>query len=239
MEGLPVGLEFGLPLPGLDRSDQVIFTNAIITMGILLVFSILIVRGMSIKKPTRWQVILEYTIGWLYNTMEEVIGKGGGRYLPLIASLFLYVLIGNLIGLVPGFVSPTSNISHNLALALIVFFATPVVGIKQVGFKAFMKHRMGPVVALAPVFFILETVGEFARPVSLTIRLFGNIKGEDILIAVINKIAGMIYYVPITVVIIPLALITSFVQALIFALLPTIYFAGAAGWGEEEHGERV
>jgi F-type H+-transporting ATPase subunit a len=235
MEGLPSGLEFGIPIPGLDRSDQVIFTNALIVMALIFIASLIIIRGMSVKRPTRWQVILEYTINWLYKTMEDIIGRGGSRYLPLIASLFLYVLIGNLIGLVPGFVSPTSNISHNLALALIVFFATPVVGIKHVGFKAFIKHRMGPVVALAPVFFILETIGEFARPVSLTLRLFGNIKGEDILIAVINKIAGMIYYVPITVVIIPLALITSFVQALIFALLPTIYFAGAAGWGEEEH----
>ncbi|MGQ9706609.1 MAG: F0F1 ATP synthase subunit A [bacterium] len=235
MEGLPVGLEFGIPIPGLAEADRIIFTNALISMAVILIVSILIVRGMSIRKPTRSQVILEGTINWLYNVMEEVIGKGGSKYLPLIASLFLYVLIGNLIGLVPGFVSPTSNISHNLALALIVFFATPVIGIRHVGLKRFIKHRMGPVVALAPIFFILETVGEFARPISLTLRLFGNIKGEDILIAVINKIAVMIYYVPITVFIIPLALITSFVQAFIFALLPTIYFAGAVGWGEEEH----
>ncbi|HEC80520.1 MAG TPA: ATP synthase F0 subunit A [Firmicutes bacterium] len=235
IEGLPVGLEFGIPFPGLGFHDQVIFTNALIVMALIFISSLFIVRGISLKRPTRWQIILEGTLNWLANIMEETIGSGGSRYLPLIASLFIYVLVGNLISIIPGCVSPTSNLTHNLALALIVFFATPVVGIMHIGFKNFFKHRLGPVLALSPLFFVLETIGEFSRPVSLTIRLFGNIRGEEILIAVINKIASMIYYIPITVVILPLTLITGFVQAFIFALLPTIYFAGAAGWGEEEH----
>jgi F-type H+-transporting ATPase subunit a len=235
MGSLKIGMEFGIPFPGLGGHESVIFTNSLIVCALILIVSILITRKLSIKNPSKSQVVLETIIKWIADMMENIIGEGGSKFLPLVASLFLYILISNYIGLVPGFVSPTSNININFSLALIVFLATPYVGIRTIGLKNYLKHKMGPIIFIAPIIFIIETLGEFFRPVSLTLRLFGNIQGEEILIMVINKIASMIYYIPITVIILPLTLITGFLQAFIFTILPIIYFAGAVGWGEEEH----
>jgi len=255
MGSLEVGMEFGIPIPGLGEHESIIFTNSLIVIALIFIFSLLIVRRLSLRNPTKPQVILEITLKWIADMMDDIIGHGGSileitlkwiadmmddiighggsRFLPLVACLFLFVLFSNFIGLIPGFVSPTSNININLGLAIIVFLATPVVGIRLVGLKKYLKHKMGPVLLLAPVIFLIETVGECFRPVSLTLRLFGNIRGEEILVMVINKIASLIHWVPITVIILPLNLITGFLQAFIFTILPIIYFAGAVGWGEE------
>jgi F-type H+-transporting ATPase subunit a len=99
---------------------------------------------------------------------------------------------------------------------------------------------MGPVLVIGPIFFILESIGEMFRPVSLTLRLMGNIMGEDIFIMVLYKMTelgifvkiGLAFVIPLIYV---LAIITSFLQAFIFAVLPIIYFGGAIGWGEEDH----
>jgi F-type H+-transporting ATPase subunit a len=226
-------MEFGIPFPGLTEQDSVIFTNTLVVMVLLLLLGLLLARKVRVGRPSKPQLVMEMTINWLGGLAREIIGEGGARYLPLILTLFFFVLFANLIGMVPGFISPTSNLNTNFGLALIVFVATPFVGIREIGLKAFLKHRAGPITALAPVMFILETIGEFSRPLSLTLRLFGNIRGEEILVMMLNKIASMIYYIPITVVILPLTLVTSLVQAFIFALLPTIYFGGAAAWGEK------
>jgi len=233
MGELEVGMEFGIPFPGLGGHDSVIFTNTLIVMLLIFVLGLLIVRRLRLERPSKPQLVLEMTLNWLKGLMSDIIGESGVRYLPLIATLFIFVLFANLIGLVPGLVSPTSNLNTNFGLAIIVFIATPYVGIREMGIKSFLRHRMGPVLALAPLMFVLETIGEFSRPVSLTLRLFGNIMGEDILVMVINKLASMIYYVPITVIVLPFLIITGLVQAFIFALLPTIYFGGAAAWGEK------
>lgn len=233
MGSLKTGLEFGIPFPGLDAHASVIFTNSLIVIAIILIVSIIITRKLSLRNPSKSQMVIEMTLKWLANMMDEIIGEGGNRFLPIIASLFLYILFANIIGIIPGFVSPTSNININFGLALIVFFATPYVGIKLIGLKNYFKHKLGPVLFIAPLIFVVETIGEFFRPVSLTLRLYGNIMGEEILIMVFNKIASMIYWVPITVIFLPLSIITSFLQAFIFTILPIIYFAGAAGWGEE------
>jgi len=235
--------KFVMPFPGLSHTGQVIVTNTIFVFIIVLGISWWATRRLSLV-PRGWQLIFEMTLGWLGGFMSDIMGKKSGpRYLPLIASFFLFVLAGNLIGLIPGCTSPTSNINTNLGLALIAFLATFFVGIREIGLKGYLKHKMGPVLAIAPVLFLLETVGEFSRPISLTLRLFGNIMGEDVLIMVLNKLAGMLGYIPmipVMMAILILPIITSLVQAFIFALLPTIYFAGAMGWGEhEQHSEHT
>ncbi len=173
-----------------------IVTNTIFVLIIVLGISWWATRRLQLI-PRGWQLIFEMTLGWLGGFMSDIMGKKSGpRYLPLIASFFLFVLAGNLIGLIPGCTSPTSNINTNLGLALIAFLATFFVGIREIGLKGYLKHKMGPVLAIAPVLFLLETVGEFSRPISLTLRLFGNIMGEDVLIMVLNKLAGMLGYIP-------------------------------------------
>jgi F-type H+-transporting ATPase subunit a len=244
LQSLEAGIfKYVIPFPGLDHIGQMIVTNTLFVIIILLGISWWSTRRLQLV-PRGWQLIMEMTMGWLNGFVTDIMGKKSGpRYLPLIASLFLFVLVGNLIGLIPGCTSPTSNINTNLGLALIVFLMTFFVGIREIGLKAYLKHKMGPVLAIAPVLFLLETVGEFSRPISLTLRLFGNIMGEDVLIMVLNKLAGMLGYlpmIPVMMAILILPIITSLVQAFIFALLPTIYFAGAIGWGDvEEHGEHT
>jgi len=233
MEGLKAPLEFWLPIPGLTRDSAIIFNNTLIVMVVILLFSVLVTRRLRMK-PGRRQILLESAWEWLDGIMKSSVGPAGSRYLPLIVSLFLFILISNLIGLVPGFVSPTSNINTNLSLAIIVvFIATPYVGIRTTGLKGYLKHKAGPIPFLSPFVFIFETIGELARPISLTIRLFTNIKSGDILIMTLIVVAlGMPYNILIPVLsLIALAfgLFVSFIQAYVFAFLSIIYFSLAVG----------
>jgi len=237
MEGLRAPLEFWIPFPGLLKDDAVIITNTLIVVGVIFILSLLATRKMTLK-PKRLQSVLEMVVDWLVDMLNSLVGKDGVRYFPIVVSLFLFILISNLIGMIPGFVSPTSNLNTNLALALIVvLFVTPFVGIQSLGLKGYLKHKGGPIAFLAPFVFIFETIGELARPVSLTVRLFTNIKSGDILIlTLIVVFIGMPYnpLIPfLSIISMVFGLFVSFVQAYVFAFLAVVYFAGASGWGEE------
>jgi F-type H+-transporting ATPase subunit a len=149
LQSLEAGIfKFVIPFPGLDHNAQMIVTNTIFVIIILLGIGWWATRRLQLI-PRGWQLIMEMMLGWLKGFMVDIMGKKSGpRYLPLIASLFLFVLAGNLIGLVPGCTSPTSNINTNLGLALIVFLMTFYVGIKEIGLKAYLRHKMGPVLFL-------------------------------------------------------------------------------------------
>lgn len=238
MEGLNAPLELWVPFPGMIKNDAIIITNTLIVVALIFILSFLATRRMSVKSPRGLQNIFEMVIDWLVEMLRSLIGRQGARYLPIVASLFLFILFSNLIGLIPGFVSPTSNLNTNLALALIVvIFATPYVGIQSLGIKGYLKHKGGPIAFLAPFVFIFETIGELARPVSLTVRLFTNIKSGDILIlTLIVVFLGMPYnpLIPVlSIISMMFAFFVSLVQAYVFAFLAVVYFAGAAGWGEE------
>ena len=237
MEGLRSPLEFWIPFPGMPKDDAIIITNTLIVVGVIFILSLLATRKMNVK-PKRLQGTLEMVVDWLVDMLHSLIGKDGPKYFPIIVSLFLFILFSNLIGLIPGFVSPTSNLNTNLALALIVvLFITPFVGIQSLGLKGYLKHKGGPIAFLAPFVFIFETIGELARPVSLTVRLFTNIKSGDILIlTLIVVFIGMPYnpLIPfLSIISMVFGLFVSFVQAYVFAFLAVVYFAGASGWGEE------
>jgi len=220
------------------KDDAIIVTNTLIVVALIFILSLLATRRMSMKRPGGLQSIFEMVTDWLVEMLTSLIGKDGARYLPIIASLFLFILFSNLIGLIPGFVSPTSNLNTNLALALIVvLFVTPFVGIQSLGLKKYLQHKGGPIAFLAPFVFVFETVGELARPVSLTVRLFTNIKSGDILIlTLIVVFLGMPYnpLIPVlSIISMMFVLFVAFVQAYVFAFLAVVYFAGASGWGEE------
>jgi F-type H+-transporting ATPase subunit a len=139
----------------------------------------------------------------------------------------------NLEGLIPGFDSPTANINTTLALALVTFTATHYIGIKRHGF-AYVKHFMGPMWALAPLMLPIELISHFARVMSLTFRLFGNMVAKHKLLLVLALLAPYIAPVPI----LGLGLLVSFVQALVFALLTMLYLSGsveAAHLGGDHH----
>ncbi|HLO26123.1 MAG TPA: F0F1 ATP synthase subunit A [Geobacteraceae bacterium] len=183
----------------------------------------------SLKKtaPTGVQNFLETIVDGLENFIVDIMGTEGRHYLSLVGSLFLFILVCNLEGLIPGFDSPTANINTTLALALVTFAATHYIGIKRHGF-AYIKHFMGPMWALAPLMLPIELISHLARVMSLTFRLFGNMVAKHKLLLVLALLAPYIAPVPI----LGLGLLVSFVQALVFALLTMLYLSGSV---EEAH----
>ena len=189
----------------------------------------------SLKKtaPTGVQNLLETIVSGLENFIVDIMGPEGRHYLSLIGTLFLFILVCNLEGLIPGFDSPTANINTTLALALVTFTATHYIGIKRHGF-AYIKHFMGPLWALAPLMLPIELISHFARVMSLTFRLFGNMVAKHKLLLVLALLAPYLAPVPI----LGLGLLVSFVQALVFTLLTMLYLSGsveAAHLGGDHH----
>lgn len=178
--------------------------------------------------PTGGQNFFEIVIGGYEDFMIDVMGEEGRPYFPIIFTLFIYILLMNWVGLIPGMFSPTANINTPLSMAIPVLLITFFIGFKEHGL-GYIKHFFGPVPALAPLMFPIEIIGHFARVLSLTFRLFGNILGEDLVLAILFFLAGA-FLAPLPMMF--LAVFTSFVQAFIFSLLTMLYFAAAL---EEAH----
>ena len=206
---------FGIHIP-----PHVTYTWIIIL--ILAGLGLLASRSISLV-PKGAQNVFELVIGGLEDFMVEITGEEGRSFFPFIATFFLFIMFCNLIGLLPGFLSPTSNINTTLSLALCTFVYTHYLGIKYHGAK-YIKHFLGPIPALAPLFLPIEIIGHFARVLSLTLRLFGNIMGEDLVLAILLFLAGM-FLAPLPMMF--LAVFTSVVQAFVFTLLSMMYFAGS------------
>ncbi len=206
------------------------YPNVIYSWLVMLVLLIMAKLGASSIKmiPSGGQNFFEVLIGGYEDFMVDVMGEEGRPYFPLIFTIFFYILCMNWLGLIPGMFSPTANINTPLSMALVVFVATHIVGIKVHKMK-YVKHFMGPVVALAPLMIPIEVIGHCARVLSLTFRLFGNILGEDLVMAILMFLAGM-YLAPLPMMF--LAIFTSFVQAFIFSLLTMLYISAAL---EEAH----
>ena len=196
-------------------------------MIVLLVGGFLLVR--SIKPvPGKGQNLVELIVGGLENFMVDITGPEGRTFFPYIATIFLYILLSNLLGLVPGFYSPTANLNTTLSMAICTFILTHAIGIKYHGVK-YVRHFLGPVWALAPLMLVIELIGHFARIMSLSIRLFGNIFGKEKVLGILFGLAGFAL-VPLPILF--LGILVSFIQALVFMLLSIVYFTGAM---EEAH----
>ncbi|HOV87090.1 MAG TPA: F0F1 ATP synthase subunit A [Syntrophobacteraceae bacterium] len=173
--------------------------------------------------PEKGQNFFEVVITGIEDFMIGVTGEEGRFVFPLIATLGMFILLSNYLGMIPGFFSPTANINTTAAMALIVVIFTHVIGVKFHGVK-YIKHFMGPVWWLTPLIMPIEIIGHLARVLSLSIRLFGNIFGEELVLAILFFLAGM-YLAPLPMML--LGLFTGFIQAFIFCLLSMMYFAGA------------
>lgn len=204
---------------------HVTYTWLIIVL--LIIFSLLAVRSIKMV-PEGGQNFFEVVISGIENFQVEVMGEHGRSMFPLIATLGLFIFFSNVMGLIPGFFSPTASINTTLACALIVFCTTHIVGIKFHGFK-YIKHFLGPIWWMAPLMLPIEIIGHLSRVLSLTLRLFGNIMGEDLVLGILLLLAGK-FLAPLPMMF--LAVFTSFVQAFIFALLSMMYIAGSM---EESH----
>lgn len=206
--------------------DMTIVFNTLFVFLLLTVLSFIATRRLQVY-PGNSQNVMEVILGGFDALLNEIMGHNGRKFFPLIATLGLFILTSNLIGIVPGFESPTSNINTNAAMAIVVFLSTHVVGVKEHGLKYF-KQFMGPVWWLTPLMLPIEIISHISRPLSLTFRLFGNIKGEDIVLLVVLFLVP--WFVPLPVFV--LMLFTSLVQTLVFMLLSMMYIAGAM---EEGH----
>jgi len=198
-----------------------------VTYTWLLIIGLVIVVKLTVRRielvPRGGQNVFEVVISAIEEFMVGVTGEEGRYLFPLIGTLAFFILISNYMGMVPGFFGPTANVNTTAACAIIVVFYTHVVGVKFHGVK-YIKHFMGPIWWLSPLIFVVEVIGHFARILSLSIRLFGNIMGEELVLAILMFLAGM-YLAPLPMMF--LGLFTGGVQAFIFCLLSMMYFAGA------------
>jgi F-type H+-transporting ATPase subunit a len=166
--------------------------------------------------------IVEILVEFLVGLVDSIIGKKGRKYLPLFGSFFFFILTANLMGLIPGFSPPTSNLNTTLGLGIVSFCAYNFFGARAHG-VGYLKHFMGPVLFLAPLFVILEGVSHLVRPVSLGLRLFGNMFGDHLAVEIFTDLSKIgvpvIFYL--------LGTLVSVIQAFVFTLLSVIYVAMA------------
>ena len=193
-----------------------------VVMAILIVFGALAAKGVSLI-PSKGQNFFEVVVSGIENFLVDTAGEEARWLFPLVATIFMYIFIGNLIGLVPGFFPPTANLNTTASCAITVFVFTHYIGIKYHGAK-YIKHFLGPVWWMAPLIFIIELIGHFARILSLSFRLFGNMMGHEIVLAILFGLAGL-FFAPLP--IMALGIFVAFVQGFVFFLLSIIYFSGA------------
>ena len=207
-------------------------THAFLASIILIVVALVIRSSISLV-PKGVQNFVELVTEAMLKLVEENIGHHWGKTLfPFICTIFMFILLCNLMGLIPGFTAATANVNTNAAMAVPVFLATHYYGIRVNGIK-YVNHFLGPIrsivaLPLMILMFIVEFIGHIARPLTLTVRLFGNMTAKHILLLVLAILAPW----GIPSLILALGLLVSVVQALVFALLSTLYLAGAV---EEAH----
>lgn len=194
----------------------------------LSIFSFLATRNLKLV-PGKVQSILELAIDAFLGLVEETMGHKGVKYFALVMTFALYIFISNVMGLIPGFLPPTANLNVTLGLSLVVFFATHVIGLREHGIKYF-KHFVGPVWWMFALMIPIEIIGHVARPLSLSLRLFGNMMGHEQIVDVLLILMPIAY--PLLAFSTALGVMVIFIQAFIFALLTMMYFGGAI---EEMH----
>ncbi|SDN43198.1 ATP synthase F0 subcomplex A subunit [Desulfonauticus submarinus] len=204
--------------------NNVLYSWAV--MGLLIFFGWLATKNISMV-PRGVQNFFEFLIGSLEDFVVTNMGEDGRKVFPVLATLFIYIFCCNVSGLIPGGDSPTANINTNASMAVFVFLYYNYWGIRRHGIK-YIKHFMGPYWWLAPIMFPIEIVSHLARPLSLTLRLFGNIMGEDIVLALLFILAPVVSTLPMYF----LFLLADFIQAFVFFMLSMLYLKGAF---EEAH----
>lgn len=220
-------------LGAIGGHDQEWIILSHLALTIIIVF---IIARMATHKiqlvPTGTQNVMETYLQGVVGIGEDSMGKENARiYMPLIATLGIVIFVSNMMGVIPGFESVTGNINFTLSLALIVFVYYNYLGIKKNGFVNYFAHFMGPVKALAPLMFPIEIISHISRIISLSFRLFGSVKGDDMFLMVLLMLVPWIAPLP------GFFLLTAFgfLQAFIFMILTYVYIAGSVMMAEEDH----
>jgi F-type H+-transporting ATPase subunit a len=198
-----------------------------ITMEILVVAIILVLFGvlrskLSVENPGKLQLTFEAMYKFVMSQTDDAV-EHGKKYAPFFGALFVFILFMNLIGVIPGFESPTMTVSVPLGLAVVVFLYYHWMGLREQGIGKYLAHFMGPMLALAPLMILIEIISHFARPLSLTVRLFANMfAGEKVTLTFLS-----LTFLVAPAVFMGLHLFVGFLQAYIFMLLAMIYVGGA------------
>ena len=201
---------------GFTLNATILFTWVV--MALLIFFSWLGTRHLKIDGETsRWQNFLEATVFYIRNQLRDIMGQKTDLYLPFIGTLFLFISLSNLLVLVPQCLSPTASLSTTAALAICVFFAVPIYGVMQVGWRSYLKHYTSPTIFMFPFYLI----GEFTRSLALAVRLFGNIMSEALLGSIVLVVMPLFFPVLLDI----LGFVIGQVQAYIFSVLAAIYIA--------------
>lgn len=175
----------------------------------------------------------ELIVSGLKDLVEGTMGPHSRAFVPLFGVIFLYILANNLLGLIPGFNPPTSNVNTNLGVALVVFMLTHILGIRAQGFVGYAKHFMGPVIWLAVLMVPIELISNLVRPLSLSLRLYGNMFGDHAVLSIFTDLAKVV----VPVLVLGLGTFVCFVQALVFTMLSMVYIAMAIEHHEDHKGE--
>lgn len=192
--------------------------NTWIIMTVVTVALILLAKRLQVR-PARWQNALEWLVEAIDGLIRNMIPHNPRLFLPLVGTLAVFITAANLGSLIPGLKSPTTDINTPLALAIVVFFSVHYYGIHEKGLLGHLRHYVEPVFFMLPI----ELVGELARTMSLTFRLFGNMFGEEIVIAVLFMILP--YFIPVPMML--FSIFTSVIQAYVFSMLTVVYLGGA------------
>lgn len=215
--------------------------NPVFSWLIVVLIGVIVIRGTRrrLMIPSRFQNFLELLVEKFHDFLCSILGKENGRrFLPYIGSLFIFILINNLCGIVPFMKAPTSSYRTTIALALCTFFYVQYIAITKRGVLGYFDHLLGEPRdkigwLMVPLMFPMHIIEELAKPVSLSLRLFGNVLGEDVLIGAFVMLGIALFGVtglqavpigfPFQIIVLPLVVILGAVQATVFAMLSTIY----------------
>ncbi len=211
--------------------DFIIAFHVVLVAIIAVILAKLATSKMQVV-PGTIQNVFEAFLGGVIFMAKDVIGEEKARkYLPFTATLALFIFLANAIGIIPGFEAPSSSLSFTLTLALVVFVYYNFEGIRTFGIIKYFAHFAGPTKALAPLMFPVEIISHCSRVISLSFRLFGNIKGDDMFLLVMLTLAPWVAPLPAFLVLTFMA----FLQAFIFMILTYVFLAGAVLASEEAH----
>ena len=210
-----------------DIPDHVIM--ALLVLVISLIFFPLMSRRISRDNPGPMQHVLEFIVGGLKDLLRDIIGHDGDKYIYIIGAYAVFIFLCNIFGLFYFLQPPTSNPNTTFALSISAFLYYNYQGIKEQGIGHYLKHFMGPVLWLAPLMFIIEMIGNFARILSLGMRLFGNIFGEHTATGIFVGLVPVVVPWPMM----ALGIFGALLQTFVFIMLLTVYIGGAVA--AEEH----
>jgi F-type H+-transporting ATPase subunit a len=212
---LPAG-----PLGDVPVSATIVYSW--IVMAVLVLGGRLATWRIGPATPTsRWRLAVELFVEMIRGQIRSIGGNDPGRYLPFIGTLFMFTLVSNLLGVIPGFMSPTGSLSTTIALALCVLVAVPLYGIADNGVLGYLRRYITPTLLMAP----FNVMGEISRTIALAVRLYGNVMSGTVVVAILLSVVP--FFFPIVLQL--LGLLTGVIQAYIFAVLAMVYIVSASG----------